>query len=314
VKSADRRSLPAIISSVLRSDLLISGGGSLLQDVTSRKSILYYLAIMWLALITGKKVFIYSQGIGPINSGFNRRLTAWTLKKAAGVVVRDEASKDFLVGIGLPYDRVIVTADPVLRIKKADLSVGMRILENEGLRRDPLKPLVGLAIREPKIKSEFVDELCVSIRRLREEFGAQVVLIPFHFSEDVPVIQEIENRLTGEVTAVKNKYLTEEMLSIIGNMDILTGVRLHSLIYAAVMNVPMIAVSYDPKVNAFMHSLGMKALSLDIDFNSDDYLDEFRKTVNNAPQIKEKIERSIVGLVAKLDTNEELIREIIASR
>ena len=87
VRSVNRRS-PAVIGEVRRCDLLISGGGSLLQDVTSRKSILYYLAVMWLAFFFRKDVFIYSQGIGPIVSKRNRRLTAWTLRRASGIVVR----------------------------------------------------------------------------------------------------------------------------------------------------------------------------------------------------------------------------------
>ena len=55
VHSVDRKSLSAIISAVKKCDLLISGGGSLLQDVSSKKSIIYYLAIMWIAKLLGKK-------------------------------------------------------------------------------------------------------------------------------------------------------------------------------------------------------------------------------------------------------------------
>ncbi|MBR7081800.1 MAG: polysaccharide pyruvyl transferase family protein, partial [Oscillospiraceae bacterium] len=92
VKAVDRMSLRGIIKAVRDCDMLISGGGSLLQDVTSKKSILYYLFIMRLALMFGKKVFIYSQGIGPIDRPRNRRLTARVLKKVHGIVVRDENS------------------------------------------------------------------------------------------------------------------------------------------------------------------------------------------------------------------------------
>lgn len=95
IKSCDRKSLPAILSAVRKCDLLVSGGGSLLQDVTSKKSILYYLFIMAAASALGKPFFIYSQGIGPINSNFNRRLTASVLKRAKGIVVRDTSSKQF---------------------------------------------------------------------------------------------------------------------------------------------------------------------------------------------------------------------------
>jgi polysaccharide pyruvyl transferase WcaK-like protein len=296
---------------------------------------------MWLAFFFRKEVFIYSQGIGPIVSKRNRRLTAWTLRRIAGIVVRDEASAELLSEIGVPCERVIVTADPVLRIRKADLAAGRAILEREGFfaanAENPegaesaadgagpkperagfavngASPAVGFAVRERRTDSEFVDELCLSVRRLLDEAGARVLLIPFHYSEDLPVIEELERRLSGRVLALKRKYLTDEMLSIIGNMDLLVGVRLHALIYAAVMDVPMIAVSYDPKINSFMHSLGMKAMSAVGDFKSDYFMEEFEKTFRDADAIRRNVRECLALLIRKLDTNEEMIGALMARR
>lgn len=311
VKSVNRKSVTEILNAVRKSDLLISGGGSLLQDVTSKKSILYYLMIMWAAFLFRKKVFIYSQGIGPILSKLNRRLTAMTLKKVAGIVVRDEASKELLIEIGINADQIHVTADPVLRVKKADLALGRNILMEEGFRAQEGRLTVGFAIREKKIHSSFVDELCVSIQRLIDEYNAQIVLIPFHYSEDMAVIEELERRLGKDVFCIKHKYLTNEMLSIIGNMDVLVGVRLHALIHAAIMDVPMIAISYDPKINSFMHSMDMKAMCSMYDFKSEFFIEEFEKTVANADIIREKVRKRIALLIQRLDTNEDLIKKLI---
>ena len=311
VRSVNRKSVKDIIGAVRKCDLLISGGGSLLQDVTSKKSIIYYLMVMWTALFFRKKVFIYSQGIGPILSKFNRRLTAMTLRHAHGIVVRDESSRELLIEIGIKRDRIIVTADPVLRVKKAELSIGKEILRQEGFNPVPGRMTVGFAIREKKTDSNFVDELCISIQRLMEEYQAQIVLIPFHYSEDMAVIEEIESRLSGGVCCIKHKYLTHEMLSIIGNMDILVGVRLHALIHAAIMDVPMIAVSYDPKINSFMHSIDMKAMCTVYDFKNEFFIEEFDKTVARADCIREKVRKRIDILIKKLDKNEELIQELI---
>ena len=311
VCSVNRKSIKDIVKAVRRCDLLISGGGSLLQDVTSKKSILYYLMIMWSALLFRKKIFIYSQGIGPIQSKFNRRLTAVTLKRANGIVVRDEASKELLVEIGLKSDDVIVTADPVLRVKRADLSIGREILLAEGFSPEPDRITVGFAVREKKIGSSFMDEICISIRRLVDEYQARIVLIPFHYSEDMAVIEEIESRLGKDVCCIKHKYLTNEMLSIIGNMDILVGVRLHALIHAAIMDVPMIAISYDPKINSFMHSMDLKAMCSTYDFQNDYFIEEFEKTAAHADAIREKVAKRISILIQKLDTNEEMIQKLI---
>jgi polysaccharide pyruvyl transferase WcaK-like protein len=216
-----------------------------------------------------------------------------------------------LTEIGINADNIIVTADPVLRIKKADLSIGREILLKEGFIPEPGRMVVGFAIRGKKVNSSFVDEICISIRRLIDEHQAQIVLIPFHYSEDMAVIEEIESRLGSDVCCIKHKYLTNEMLSIIGNMDVLVGVRLHALIHAAIMDVPMIAISYDPKINSFMNSLDMKAMCSMYDFKNNFFMEEFEKTIADAENIKEKMRKRIKILIKSLDKNEELIRELM---
>lgn len=316
VRSAARKSLFAVIREIRRCDLLISGGGSLLQDVTSKKSIIYYLAVMWLAKLFGKDFFIYSQGIGPINSNFNRRLTAGILKKASGIVVRDISSKELLIEIGIPEERIVVTADPVLRIKKSDPETGREILAGEGFVRKEGFTVVGFAIKERNLQSGFVDELCLSMENLLSRGDIQIVLIPFHFSEDMAVAGALEERLSAKgygdnVCTIRHKYLTEEMLSIIGNMDLLVGVRLHALIHAAIMGVPMIGISYDPKINSFMKSIGMKAMCMIYDFNSEFFAEEFEKTMKNKDAIVSRVNDNLTGLVKSLDTNEKLIKKLM---
>lgn len=318
VKSVNRRSVPTIIRAVKNCDLLISGGGSLLQDVTSRKSILYYLFIMRIAQLLGKKFFIYSQGIGPIVSKWNCRLTARVLSGASGIVVRDIASKELLVRIGVPEKRIAVTADPVLRIKKADLNSGAEILKKEGFHNEDGRVVCGFAVKERRLDSGFLQELCISAERLVRERNCRVVLIPFHFSEDMPAIELMEEYLAQkglaeQVCAVKHKYLTEEMLSIIGNMDVLVGVRLHALIHAAIMEVPMIGISYDPKINSFLHSIGMKAMCSIYDFKNEFFMEEFDKTLANREKIQEMVRAHVEELIQSLDTNEAMIREIMES-
>ena len=60
VNAAPRMSLRSIFRCVVQCDLLLSGGGSLLQDHTSTRSLLYYLSVMALARLRGKKVMLYA--------------------------------------------------------------------------------------------------------------------------------------------------------------------------------------------------------------------------------------------------------------
>ena len=310
VEAVERMSPGAILRAVRQCDMLISGGGSLLQDVTSSKSIHYYLFIIRLAKLLGKKVFIYSQGIGPIDHAFNRRATARALKKADGIVVRDERSAKLLEQIGLPQERIVITADPVIRMKRPDRTVGREILARAGIKKDG-RLTVGWAIREKNRDSTFVREITECIRWLRENYDAESVLIPFHYEEDREVCSVIAERTNGAAKCLSEKYLSEDMLSIIGNMDVLVGVRLHSMIYAAIMGVPIIGVSYDPKCTAFLNSVGLDSLSTRESFSAEAFKAEFARVLETGKEQTATVAENMRRLQKKLDTNEEMIRDIM---
>ena len=310
VEAVERMSPGAILRAVRQCDMLISGGGSLLQDVTSSKSIHYYLFIIRLAKLLGKKVFIYSQGIGPIDHAFNRRATARALKKADGIVVRDERSAKLLEQIGLPQERIVITADPVIRMKRPDRTVGREILARAGIKKDG-RLTVGWAIREKNRESTFVCEITECIRWLRENYDAESVLIPFHYEEDREVCSVIAERTNGAAKCLSEKYLSEDMLSIIGNMDVLVGVRLHSMIYAAIMGVPIIGVSYDPKCTAFLNSVGLDSLSTRETFSAEAFKAEFARVLETGKEQTAAVAENMRRLQKELDTNEEMIRDIM---
>lgn len=311
VKAAARMDPWAILRSVRQCDMLISGGGSLLQDATSSRSILYYLFLLRLAQLMRKRTFIYSQGIGPITSPRNRRYTAKVLRKADGIVVRDSKSRSLLLELGVPDRLIHVTADPVIRVKAPDAALGEKILESEGCPRHTGQLTVGWAVRARKPNKAFLEEVRRSIVWLREEWGAQSVLIPFFYDEDLCVCKSIAGDLDGKAGCLQNKYLSEETLSIIGCMDVLVGVRLHSLIYSAIMGVPMIGVSYDPKVDSFLSSIGQPTPFTVEDFSLEKFKEAFRQTMDHREEIRRTTAQHLDSLRAKLDRNEDLIKAIM---
>lgn len=314
VRAVQRMSLWGILRAVGRCDLLLSGGGSLLQDATSARSILYYLFILRLAQLLGKQTFIYSQGIGPITLPRNRRLTAYVLRRTDGIVVRDGKSRDLLLELGVPERLIHVTADPVIRVKKPDPELGLALLEQEGCPRVPGRLTVGWAVKARKPDGAFLREVAKCVLWLREAYGADSVLIPFFHDEDVAVCEDVARQLDGLAGCLRRKYLSEETLSIIGCMDVLVGVRLHSLIYAAVMGVPMIGVSYDPKVDSFLASIQRDTPFTVKDFTLEKFQAVFRETLEDREAICAATARSLEGLISKLDQNEELIRAIMEQK
>ena len=308
----DRKSFLGVLKAVRDCDLLVIGGGSLLQDVTSKKSIYYYLAVILMGIAFRKKVMMYSQGIGPIKRKINRYLTSFLLNRVDFITVRDNNSKNELIDMGVLEGNIAVAADPVIGLNKTGKQKGLSILKNNYENFDETKPLIGLAFRYWKNNDVKINEILVNITdKLSRQLNANIVFIPFHHNEDIKILTAIEPRIEEKGILIKEKYGVPEMLSIMENLDLVIGVRLHSLIFAAVAQIPMIAVSYDPKVEFFMESLGLKAFSKIENLEEEALINEINKVWKNRQQLGEIINKNAEKLKETLTINEDIIKKII---
>lgn len=254
VEAVYRLNYPEIIRVLSRSDLLISGGGSLLQDVTSERSLYYYLSIMMLAKKLGTPVMLYAQGIGPVCGTLARNAMRYIGNMVDLITVRDEGSLAELKRLKVVKPPVYVTADPVLAMHQVDKQIGRRILKNAGV--EGTAPLIGISVREWKDWKHYKEVLVEAADLLAEEFGAKIVFLPMQWPEDCAVSKKMAARTKTKAIVLTEEYTTSELLSLVGNFDMLIGIRLHALIFAAVMHVPMVGISYDPKIDRFLESLG----------------------------------------------------------
>ncbi|MDO4920482.1 MAG: polysaccharide pyruvyl transferase CsaB [Phascolarctobacterium sp.] len=247
---------PWEILTALRScDLLLSGGGSLLQDVTSKRSLLYYLSILALGLLLGKRVMLFAQGIGPIHSRLLRKLTQAVCSRVDLITVRDQDSLYELRRIGIPAEKVQLTADAVLTLPPEGPEQGKRLLQEFKVPQD--KMLLAISVRKWQDDDRYLLELAKAADSLSEEFGAHVVLLPLQYPVDVEACTRLQHFMVHKdnSTVLTADCDTEQFLSLMGNFDLLIGMRLHALIFAAVMELPFAAVSYDPKIDGFVKDI-----------------------------------------------------------
>lgn len=261
VKSLYRFAAVRLLRAIGEADLLISGGGSLLQDVTSKRSLAYYLSVIAAAKWKKKKVMLFAQGIGPIRNRFMRLLTRIVCNKADLITVRDEESAEELARLGVLPDKVEVTADPVLTLNPASRLQGKSILAEAGL--DPYKPIIGVSVREWPENQRCLQQLATALGALSERHNAQIVILPLQVSMDMKASETLRGylpKMRQKVVLLKKTYSTEEFLSIVGSLRLLIAMRLHALVFASVMKVPLMAVSYDPKVDSFVKAIGAQAV------------------------------------------------------
>ncbi len=259
VEAVSRWSLPAIWRALRGADLLISGGGGLIQDTTSTMSPLYYLGILRLARLTGTPYMIFAQGLGPLRCTLTRWATARCFRRAAAITVRDEQSAHLLADLGVTSPPAAVTADPALLLEPCAPEHARELLATYALAAD--RPLIGVSLRSWP-QAELVTPAAALIRHLRESLAAQVLLIPFQPEQDLALAWRLASEAGGQVAILDQPISPLELLGIITQLGLLVSMRLHGLIFAAARQVPALALGYDPKVAAFAARAGQPLIEL----------------------------------------------------
>lgn len=272
VSSINRYLCLFIIKQMLRTDLFISGGGTLFQNKTSNRSFYYYLALVFIAKLLRKKVMIFAQGFGPLSGWLNKKLIKFVFNRVDTITLRDNDSYEKLKALGINPDRMKVTADPALLLDIPSMSEGEKLLSLEGINKKG-KPLLGIALRD--IPNLDMDSVINAIDWLAEKYNYIPVFVLFQSPQDMHGSAKVIHGIKGENHLIFRICKPNEMLSLFSQFDLVIGMRLHSLIFALINTVPMLGISYDPKVESFMkeieqpfmdinHPAGMKAALEDI--------------------------------------------------
>ncbi|MCL2046066.1 MAG: polysaccharide pyruvyl transferase CsaB [Oscillospiraceae bacterium] len=291
VKAINRWNPFAIFFALMSCRMLISGGGSLLQDETSTKSLRYYLAIINLARMLGKKVMIYSQGIGPLNADDSRKMVQKTLNRCHEITVRDTASASLLREIGITRE-IKVVCDPVLLLSSldyADLGIideleQLRLIGEDGVKKNFVaqKPILLAAIRCWKDDGHIIEVAKFLDEQTKN--GYDVLLVPAHYPDDLLACVSIRVAMSSEVYCINKSLTAKEFNALTSHADYVFSMRLHGLICAYAAGTPILALSYDPKVDAFMEQVNLKEYCLAYDnFESNKAMTLFEK-LSHAPK------------------------------
>ena len=309
VEAVSWLSFSEIWKALRASDLLVSGGGSLLQNVTSRRSLYYYMAIIVLAFLAHRPVMLYAQGIGPIEGFWARTMMRLVGNGVRLITVRDHGSLAELADMGICRPKIVETADPVLAINPVSKDAGWQVLQWNGVTDG--KPLVGISVREWKGWQRYKEAFAETADRIAVELGADIVFLPMQYPEDVKTAETIASMMKQEAVILDGEFSTAELLSLVGNMDLLLSIRLHALIFAGVMGVPLVGVSYDPKIDRFLDSIGEIPAAKLATITADELMAEVRRKWEARETFREKNAALLKGLRKLSFQNAELAVEIL---
>lgn len=254
VKSIYRYNYCKIKKAMLESKMLLFGGGSLLQDVTSSKSILYYLAIISLAQRCGIKTMLYANGIGPIVKKRDRRLAAKILNKVDVITLRDDKSDEELKNLGVTNPKVVITADPAFTIDTNVSFSGEYYTNRAGVPSGT--SLCVVSIRDyKKAPADFADQMAELCDYIADKHGIYPLFVPMQYPADMEISKKVMSKMKNNSYVINRELSVAEMFSVLSEARMIIGMRLHSLIYATTLAIPAMALVYDPKISAFMESL-----------------------------------------------------------
>ncbi|MDR0915981.1 MAG: polysaccharide pyruvyl transferase CsaB, partial [Oscillospiraceae bacterium] len=247
VAAAGRFNPFAIWRTLRRSDVLVFGGGSLLQDATSTRSLLYYLQILGLAHLFKCRVMIYANGIGPLTHAKNRARVARAVLRADAVTVRDVESMNELIDLGVPRDRLEVTADPVLLSEIPDAET-LNTLRSNVL--GDTERYVVFAVRQ---SSERVyGEFARLADGISDALDCDIVFLPMQPQNDEIASRLIAERMEHDARIVTGTQDFAAILAVLSGAETVVSMRLHTMVFAAIVGVPSAGIEVDPKIRAFL--------------------------------------------------------------
>lgn len=298
VQSYSRKSPIAILRALNQADVLIWGGGSLMQDATSAMSPLYYAGLMKLAQTMDLATIAWAQGIGPLN----RPLTRWLAKQAFrgcdGISVRDRGSAALLNAWKIPS---VLAPDPVWAMDSEPV---------QGLWDLPA-PRVAVNLRAHSLLSpDHITTLTHALVSFQKATQTCLLLLPFQASQDLAIAQAIQPQLPGP-SKIFMLEAPQELKGVFRGVEMVIAMRFHGLIMAAAEGCRCFALSYDPKVSQLMQDLSLPGWELaDMPLNANQISQTWLELYANGEPLSQD---QIQSLVDRALMHQDLLSETLGA-
>ncbi len=258
LRAIPRQNPKHLVPAIRACDVFISGGGSLLQDVTSVRNVVYYTSLIRFARLSRKPVMIYAQGVGPLKKTISQKLARAAMQSARLITLRDEESAALLRRLGVNR-KIEVTADPVWALECGVQNAECGISSLRPAQRAPAHSAfrtwaVGLRSWPGEEEMESTRRFVGALRAVAAANQACLRFFPMQHPADFAILQGAGVK-DEEIEGAPWRH-PKETLRLIGECDLMIAMRLHALILAGAAQVPCVAVNYDPKVASLAKIMG----------------------------------------------------------
>lgn len=254
VDAVSMYNVPKILGRLRRAKLYINGGGTLIQNATSHRSLWYYLFTLWAAKRCGCKVAMYGCGIGPVQGGRNIKLVSRVLNSSVdSITLREPDSMEELSRYGVDRPKIRLSSDPALMLRPAPVSEADRLLSSQGL--DPNGRYICFLLRTWRGFYEKAPAMAAAAEYAREKLGLTPLFLSINSLQDCAAAKAVMDNMREPGILLGGIRDLELLSSLLGRMSVVVSMRLHGLIFSSISGTPLVGVSYDPKIGSFLRYL-----------------------------------------------------------
>lgn len=301
--------VPKFLWKMRRSKLYINGGGTLIQNATSRRSLWYYLFTLAAAKLLGNKVDMYGCGMGPISG----KPDTWLVKKVLGssvdcITLREEDSVRELHKLGVKKPKIVLSSDPALALSPTDKESTEALLQKHGLSPDGkylcfmLRTWYGFLDKAPAFAK--------AAEYAYETYGLTPVFLSLNTEHDDVAAAQVLAHVHCPHVVIHETIEPETLISLLSYMQAVVSLRLHGLILSSMSGVPLVGVSYDPKIGSFLQYLGTGSCVDLKNVTADRLIEDIDRAITLIPQ-REQLKAHATRLQAVERKNIEAVRELL---
>jgi colanic acid/amylovoran biosynthesis protein len=252
-----------LLKEIEKSDIVLSPGGGYITD---SYFIQFSLAIFNNTLRKNKKLYFYSQSIGPIwrksSIFFLRRI----LQKAGIIIVRDHESIQHLIKLfpTLP-DNVFESADEVFTLKQPELT-----------KKSETK-MIGISVRSWNFSNanvsreegmrNYTKSIQQACRHLIDNYDYKITFISTcqghkEYIDDSKtaalIVSQLEEKYKSRISIDTIFHPLYELVEIYKSFDFFIGTRMHSIIFNFLNLTPCLGITYEFKTSELFERIGLE--------------------------------------------------------
>ena len=300
--------IPKMFSAMRKSQLYINGGGTLIQNATSWRSLWYYLFTLRLAKMLGNKVDMYGCGIGPVTGAKNIHLVKRVLDRSVDTItLREQDSMGELESFGVKQPEILLSSDPALVLAPSSPVDVDAYCKRNGLEEG--KRYICFMLRTWYGFDDKAAAFAACADQAYEKYGLIPVFLSLNIFHDSKAAQKVAQQMKAPYHILDEWAEPELLIGLLGRMEVVVSMRLHGLIFSSLSGVPVVGVSYDPKIGSFLKYLDAGsciALEDVTENNLNEAVDQAVAALPQKEQLLEKaqrlkdVERRNIQAVARL--------------